>query len=141
MCIKNCKKVLLAGLAAFGISLVFGFLTCGWLFNWVYLLEPVSIWKPYTASLMTYNIIGTLVLSIILAAVYAVVYKGLPAKDNLKKGVQYGLVVWLVGVLPGMYALFNWTTMNTVVVVYWLAAFLVRHLLVGAAIGAIYKEK
>lgn len=136
----NYKNIVIAGIVAAIISFVINAVTCGWLFSWVYALEPTSIWKPMTEFPWIASIIGTVIIGIILAAVYAYIHKGLPAESGLKKGVQYGLILWLVGMIPGMYATWFTMTVNNTVIIYWAAQGLIKYLLMGAAIGFLYKE-
>jgi hypothetical protein len=39
-------KIVLAALALSMFGVIFGGVTCGWLFGWVYKLEPTNVWKP-----------------------------------------------------------------------------------------------
>lgn len=39
-------KILIAALAVSLFGAIFAGVTCGWLFNWVYKLEPTNVWKP-----------------------------------------------------------------------------------------------
>ena len=93
--------------------------TCGFLFNWVYKLEPTNVWRPMEGPPGAMFYLGSLVLSIILAFVYALLRKGIPGKNRLVKGLVFGLCVWLVGNLPGMFATYSFMTVATTVVVYW----------------------
>jgi putative effector of murein hydrolase LrgA (UPF0299 family) len=139
----NMKKVLLAGVAATVVSTILGFLTCGWLFNWVYQLEPTSIWKPMEENFgawMATMTAGALILNIILAKVYAVIYKSIP-RQGIKRGLMFGFLVWSVSILPGMFSMYMTMTVATTVVIYWLLQGLVNLLILGAVIAAIYKEE
>ena len=69
----NFKKIILSGVIIWIVNAVFGFLTCGWLFNWVYKIPP-NIWvDPETmmsgANMLWANLVG-LLSGLIFATVY-----------------------------------------------------------------------
>ena len=91
----NTKRILIAGIAVWIISSILGWLTCGWLFNWVYALSP-NIWKPAEEMLgvnMVWMSLVGLFTAMVFALVYALLYKGIPCK-GIKKGLMYGFIVW-----------------------------------------------
>lgn len=140
----NYKKVAIAGIVAGIVHIIFGTLTCGWLFKGVYLIPPTNVWKfigqsGFTGSQIAVMTIGNIVIGIILAGVYAWLFHGIPGA-GIKKGLNYGVVLWLVGILPGMFATYMFMTVATTVVLYWIAIGLVNYLIVGAVIAKIYKE-
>ncbi|MGB7002309.1 MAG: hypothetical protein WBE22_09965 [Halobacteriota archaeon] len=51
------KRILISGVVIWLVGTVFGFLTCGWLFNWVYTLPP-NIWKDPAVMMSAGNLIG-----------------------------------------------------------------------------------
>jgi hypothetical protein len=112
------KKILLAGVIVGILSTIWGGVTCGWLFNWVYKLEPSSIWKlPEEIPFILMSIMGI---------VFA-------------KGLCFGLLVWLVGSLPGNFSLGIFSAINQTVIIYWIIWGLVTSLWQGLIIAAIYK--
>ena len=118
-------------------------LTCGWLFNWVYTLPPTSLWKPPEAmmsasTLVATNLIG-IVISFLFVIVFYVLYKGIPGK-GVKKGLCYGLILWLVGALSGMASMPFFMNIAVGVIIYWILAALVSNLIGGAIVGALYKK-
>jgi hypothetical protein len=126
--------------AAFAVSLfgaVFAGLTCGWMFNWVYKLEPVNVWKPMDGPPGMAFYLGGFLLNVVLAAVYAVLSKGIPGKNKLAKGLTFGLCVWAVGMLPGMFSTYSFMTVASGVVVYWTILGLVEMPIKGMIIAAI----
>lgn len=130
-------KVVLAGVVVGILKSIWGWLTCGWLFNWVYTLEPTSIWKPVEEMPFGMMNVTNILFAFLLALVYALINKGLPGK-GIVKGLWFGLFVWLVGALPGTFALGMVTIMAHGVVIYWLISFLVVNLWQGLLIAAIY---
>jgi len=139
----NTKRILISGVVIWIVSMILGWLTCGWLFKWVYALPP-NIWKDPAAMMGAGNMIGMnltgFVRAIIFALVYALLYKGIPGK-GAKKGMLYGILVWLIGALTGMASMPFYMTIATVVVVYWTIQALLLNLISGTIVGVIYKEK
>ena len=133
-------KILIAAFAVSLISAVLGGVTCGWLFSWVYKLEPVNVWKPMDGPPgLSFMIVGFL-LNIILVAVYVLLRKGIPGKNKLTKGIVFGLCVWAVGMLPGMFSTYSFMTVATGAVIYWTILGLVEMPIKGLVIAAIYGE-
>ena len=129
-------KVVIVGVVVGILHSLWAWLTCGWLFNWVYTLEPTFVWKPPDQMPFVWMTIGGVVAAFLLALVYALIQKGLPGK-GIVKGLWYGLFVWLVGGLPGTWSLAVTTVMATGVVIYWIINFLVVSLWSGLLIAAI----
>lgn len=130
-------KILIAAVAALVFGAIFAGVTCGWLFNWVYKLEPTNVWKPMdTPGLLFY--IGSFLLDIILVVVYVSLNKGIPGRNKFLKGFIFGLCVWAVGVLPGMFCTYYFMTVATGVVIYWTILGLVEIPIKGLIIAAIY---
>jgi hypothetical protein len=141
--IMNAKRILISGVVIWIVSSIFGFLTCGWLFNWVYQLPP-NIWLAPTTIMSPGNMIGAhingIIRGLLFALVFAILFKGIPGK-GVNKGMIYGVLVWLVGSLPGIASMPFYMTIATTVVVYWIILQLVMGVIEGAIVGAIYKEK
>jgi hypothetical protein len=140
----NAKRIVIAGVAVWIVSSIFFYLTCGWLFKWVYELPP-NIWRDFTAMQASAgNLIGAHVIGIIRALlfvlVFAIIYKGIPGK-GVTKGMIYGVLVWLVGALTGMASMPFYMTIATTVVIYWIIGALFLSVINGAIVGAIYKEQ
>lgn len=136
-------RVLLAAVAVTVFGSVWGFVTCGWLFNWVYLLPPVTVWRPpmdMTATFWTINYAGYLILSIIFVAVLVWIRNGLPG-GRLVKGLTFGFIVWLVGTLPGMFGTFMFMTVNPTWSLYMTINQLIAIPVTGLIAGAIALPK
>lgn len=133
-------KIVIAALALSIFGAIFGGVTCGWLFNWVYKLEPTNIWRPMDGPPGLALYIGGFVLNIIFTVVYLLLRKGIPGKNNLAKGLVFGLCVWAVGMLPGMFSTYYFMTIATGVVIYWTIIGLVEMPIRGLIIAAIYGE-
>lgn len=136
-------KVLLAGVVTGILGGIWGWVTCGWLFNRVYSLEPVNVWKAVetiTPRFMISVNLMSIVFAILLAMVYALLYKGIPGK-GIVKGLWFGLFVWLAGTLPGNFTLGMFSVIARKVIIYWIIGGLVVNLWQGALIAAIYGKK
>lgn len=57
-------------------------------------MEPLSAWLAQMCVL-------TIAEGILFGLVYSVLYDGLPGK-NINRGLNYGVIIWLVGTVPGM---------------------------------------
>ncbi|MBU1036734.1 hypothetical protein KKF32_01695 [Patescibacteria group bacterium] len=137
-------KIISASIIIWIVGSVFGWLTCGWLFNWVYTLSPTYIWKDASMMMSASNMIGSflvgLMVSIIFVLVYTLIYKALPGKGAVK-GMTYGFIIWTVSALSGILSMPFYMNIATTVVIYWIIQALVLNLINGAIVGAIYKEK
>ena len=139
----NITRVLISGVIIWIVSFFFGWLTCAWLFTWVYELPP-NIWVDPEIMMSTGNMIAVIIIgliaAILFALVYAILYNGIPG-DGIKKGLIYGFLMWLVGALIGMATMPFYMTIATTVVIYWILNALVINLINGVILGAIYKKK
>lgn len=133
-------KIVIASVAVAIFNAIVGMLTCGGVFNWVYKLEPTSVWKPMEGPPGVTYYVGSFILSIILVLVYALINKGIPGKNKLVKGLVFGLCVWAVGMLPGMFATYSFMTVATTVVIYWTILGLIQVPLEGIIISTIYGD-
>ena len=72
-----------------------------------------------------------------MVAAYVLIRKGLPGKSRLIKGLVFGLIVWAVGTLPGMFSTYAFMTVAPAVVLYWTILALILCPLKGIVIAAI----
>lgn len=135
----NYWRIFIAGVVVTVFEAGVGMITCGWLFRWVYEIEPTNIWRVMDAPPAAYYP-GVMALNIVLALVYALLVKGIPGKNKLIKGLVFGLCVWAVGALPAMLATYMFMTVGLAVVIYWTITSLVFTPLMGLIIAAIYGE-
>jgi hypothetical protein len=133
-------KILIAAVVITVFDVVVGGITCGGLFKWVYELEPTNIWRVMQGPPGIEFYIGAAALNIVFVLVYALLAKGIPGKNRLLKGLIYGLCVWAVGVLPGMFATYMFMTVAATVVIYLTISELVFTPLRGLIIAAIYGQ-
>lgn len=141
----NYKRIILAGIAINFVSFLIGggsYL----LFGWVFKLEPTSVWKWTPA--MGFNIpvswpilfLMNIVLAVVFAWVFAVLYQGIPGK-GVQKGFMFGLLAWLIGVIPPMVTLYLMTRIAPAALLYFTIQGLFEWLVYGMIIAVIYKEK
>lgn len=135
------SKVLIATIVVSVFNFIVGALTCGGLFSWVYKVEPVNVWKPMTNAILPYMIAEILIVNLLFVVVYALIQKGVPGKNKFTKGLIYGLLVWLVGLVPGMLATAIYMTVSKVVILYWTVWGLIVSPLKGIIASAIYGEE
>lgn len=133
-------KILIAALIASLFAAIFAGITCGWLFNWVYKLEPTNVWKPMNGPPGLIFYIGSFLLNIVFAVVYVLLRKGIPGKNKLTKGLIFGLCVWAIGILPGMFSTYYFMTVATGIIVYWTILGLIEIPIKSLIIAAIYGE-
>lgn len=86
-----------------------------------------------------YSIVFAFIGGLIFAGVYAVIANGVPGKTLLKKGVNYGLLIWLIGSIPGYLALILLINLPIDLIAYWTVTGLIINILAGAAIVRIVK--
>ncbi len=77
---------------------------------------------------------------LLLAYVYALFVKGIPGKNRTSKGIVFGLCVFAVGIVPGMFSTYYFMNVAVTVVVYWTLSSLITYPLLGIVIAAIYGE-
>jgi hypothetical protein len=136
-------RAAVAGLVANVLSFIVG--GGGYqLFGWVFELEPRGVWKwsPEKTAEMSFGwwaflIGGNTLLAIVYALVYAVLYHGIPG-TGFRKGLVFGLIVWLVGVVPAIFTMYVLVNIHGGALLYFLTQSLVEHLVYGAAVALIY---
>lgn len=136
----NIKRLILAIIVVAAFNFLVGMLTCGGVFSWVYKLEPTSVWKPLESTSFPIMIAGMLIVDVIFVYVYALINKGIPGKNRFVKGLVYGLLVCLVGLVPGMISTYTYMTVATTVVIYWTIWGFVVSPLKGLITSVIYGE-
>lgn len=138
------KKIIGASILIWIISALIGWITCGWLFSWIYSLPPTSLWKGPELMMTAGNMAGMYLIGLVAAFIFTLVFvalfKGLPYK-GAKKGATYGFLIWAVGALVGMATMPFYMNIATAVVIYWIVVALVTNVINGALVGAIIKKK
>jgi len=132
-------KILIAAIVVSVVSAVYMGLTCGWLFKGFYSLEPTNIWRPMEGPPGALVYIGMFLLNLIFVGVYTLISGSLPGRVAVTKGLAFGFIVWLVGILPGIFFTYMFITIAAEVVLYWMINDLVLFLLKGMIIAPICK--
>lgn len=112
-------KIFIAAVVITIFATIFAMLTCGGYFNWVYKLQPVDVWKPMNGGPSVSFYVIQFFLNLIFVVIYVLFSNGIPGKNKYVKGLVYGLAVFAVGMLPGMFATYFFQTINPIVIVYW----------------------
>lgn len=136
----NIKKLILAIIAVAIFNFLAGMATCCSTFSWVYKLEPTNVWRADENVSIPFAILGMFIVDAIFVWVYALINKGIPGANRFIKGLLYGLLVVLVGLLPGMVATYTYMTVATTVVAYWTISGFIISPLKGLITAAIYGE-
>ena len=137
-------RIIVATIVLTILNSLFAGLTCGWLFKWVYALEPTNVWVPESAMTTTFFIwlyAGTFILMFLFVLIFSVLHDSIPGACRACKGAMYGFLVWLLGMLPGMFMTYMFMTVNRTVILYWTVCGLVWLLIAGIVTGLIYCRK
>lgn len=137
-------RIIIAAVVITVLSALYNGLTCGWLFKWVYALEPASVWMPenlMNTAYFAWVYLGFFILYFFFVLVYARIGSCLPGTCSISKGALWGFIVWLVGMLPGMFTLYMFTIINGTVILYWTLSGLVWIVIAGIVAGLVYGGK
>lgn len=133
-------KITLASIAITVFVIIVAMLTCGSTFNWVYQLNPTNVWKPMVNGIDPLYYLAEFVASLLFVLVYVILQKGIPGSNKYTKGLVYGLAVFSVGMLPGMFATYFFQVINPIVIIYWTIWGLIVTPLKGVIASAICSE-
>jgi len=136
-------RIVLAALVATLIEAIYSWVTCGNLFKWVYELEPTMAWRTLESTTWAFWLevnLGNLVFSAIFVFLYALLFSSIPGRYVLK-GIMWGLFVWLLGTVPGMFATGMFMNISQKIVIYWTIIGLVKYLLIGTSTALVYGKK
>lgn len=135
---KKVLKIFLASVAITVFGTIVGMVTCGWLFRWIYEIEPVSVWKPMDGPPGAMFYVGCFVMNLIFVVVYAIFQKGIPGKSLVTKGIVYGLCIFATGQLVGMFSMYIFMTVAWQVLLYWGIMGLITTPITGIIAALIY---
>ncbi len=96
-------------------------------------MEPLSAWLAWYLFLLVAD-------GILFGIVYSVLYNGIPGKNNLNRGLNYGVILWLVGIVPGMAVTYLMMAVPTPIIVSWLFGGLIDVLVMGAVLAVVYER-
>ena len=104
---------------------------------WSKLMMPTA--GPPPAEFFYASVISGLVIAVIYAAVYDIIKGSLPRKTVLKKGLQYGIILFLIVQIPGLLGMYLLVNLPTLLLVYWGISSLVISLIGGVVFAKIIK--
>jgi len=138
----NWKRALLAGLGGTIANIIYSMLVCSqFIIPWLKEVTAPDLWIEETPLYLPTMILFGFALCFLWAFGYALLYKGIPG-TGVTRGLVYGIfVLWLLGVLPHMAALYLHTTISAEIIwVFITANGLFRGIVVGVTYALIYKE-
>jgi len=139
----NWLRIIIATIVIVIFSFIFGMITCGWLFKWVYEIPPIVI-MDLDEMMIPVNFIGSniagLLRALIFSFIYALLFAGLSGKGIIK-GILYGIIVFAVGAFIGIASMIFYMKISSVLVIYWTIQALILNVLCGIIVGLIYKPK
>ncbi|MCS4541620.1 MAG: hypothetical protein HY929_04770 [Euryarchaeota archaeon] len=133
----NWKKGIIAGIAAGVVFLVVGMVS-GFIFSPEYAATP-QLWKPMTGA-WWYQIIALNFLEgILYGLIFSVLYNGIPGK-GWKRGLNFGLILWLVATVPGMSMTYLTMAVPNTIVLSWTIGGLISLVIAGPVITVVYEK-
>jgi len=108
---------------------------------WLKEVTSPELWVEETALHLPTMIVFGFAICFLWAFGYALIYKGIPG-TGVSKGLVYGIIVlWMLGVLPHMAALYLETTISAEVIwIFITANALIRGIILGITYALLYKE-
>lgn len=131
-------RLLVAAVGMSVFDIVFGMISCGWLFSWIYKLEPTSVWRKMDGGPGLFFMAGMLVLHFALAVVYSYLHIGIPYETLYMKGLFFGLCLWAVSTLPMVLSTYTFMNVANGVLVYWTFSLLIQKLAKALIVAFIY---
>ena len=135
---KKVLRIIVAAIAITAFMTIVGAVTCGGIFSGMYKIEPINVWKPMTGPPGAAFYIGSFIMHLIFVLVYVLLRNGIPGKNIVAKGLIFGLCVWAVGELPGMFAMYSFMTVAPQVLIYWTLMGVITTPISGVIATAIY---
>ena len=136
----NARRLVLAGIAGGVANAVYSMLVCTRLIiPFVKQVTPDGFWVPSSGQHIATMVLFGFAACLLWAFGYALLYRGIPGR-GVSKGLVYGLLLWLLAILPnnaalhlhtGIWPEFNWVFLGV--------NNLLRWLLLGAVFALIYK--
>jgi hypothetical protein len=141
----NLKPVIFSGIAFAVISQVIH--TIGALLSMSYYFDPnyFAVWSklmmpaagPPPPEFFIASVSFSFVVGAIFAYIYGLIKKSIAGKTAIEKGLKFGLILFLLGTLPGMISLYLLINLPLALIVMWTIEGLVVSLLAGIAIARI----
>lgn len=102
-------------------------------FVWSKIMMPEA--GPPPASFMIYSLILGLISSILFVLVYVIIHLAVSGKTPVSKGLVYGILVFLVGGLPGRLSLILLVNLPTGLIIMWTIEGLIINLINGMIVA------
>ena len=127
------KKVIVGGVLAGLVMVVVGFIVGGMTAE-MYRMSPAALWKPMGGNWFLQMVVYDIVVGLILSFVYSILKSAVPG-SGLQKGIIFGLLVWLVGTLPGMGITYLTMNVRNLMLTVWALNGLANYVLSGMVIN------
>lgn len=106
---------------------------------WSKIMMPAA--GPPPASFMVYSLLFSIIGGILVAIVYAVVKVSVPGNTIAKRGLNYGLLIFLIGGIPGYLSMLLLINLPASLVLYWAFETLVVDLVGGMIVTWFMRQK
>jgi hypothetical protein len=135
------NRTLYAGIIAAVVVFLYSFLTDHYLFSWIFLIVPgATIWREIAGSWYAWSIIIMLFTTILFAFVYALIQESVPG-IRFSKGIIFGIMAWIIGVLPAALFAMHYTKLSIFISIYFLINCLIKYIIVGFIFAMMLTEK
>jgi hypothetical protein len=104
---------------------------------WSKIMMPTA--GPPPAEFYYYSWIFTFIGGLIFAGIYAVIEKGIPGKTIVKKGMIYGLLIWLITGISASLTMVLLINLPIDLIAIWAVTGLIINLIAGIAVAKIVK--
>ncbi len=104
---------------------------------WSKIMMPTA--GPPPVEFYYYSLTFTFITGLIFAGIYAVIAKGIPGKTLAKKGLIYGLLIWLISGIASALSMFLLINLPIDLIAYWTVTGLIINLIAGVAVSKILK--
>lgn len=105
---------------------------------WSKIMMPKA--GPPPAEFMYYSLAFSAIGMLIFTIIYRVIKNGVPGTSVLKKGLMYGVLVFLVATVPGMLSLILLINLPLALVGFWTVESLIIQLLGGIVVAKINRQ-
>lgn len=89
---------------------------------------------------MYYSLASAFVIGLLFTGIYTVVEKSIPGKTLAKKGLNYGLLMWLIGGIPSSLTMVLLINLPIDLIAYWTVTGLIINLLAGTVMARIVSK-
>ncbi|RZN39816.1 MAG: hypothetical protein EFT35_03565 [Methanophagales archaeon ANME-1-THS] len=100
---------------------------------WSKLMMPTA--GPPPASFLYYSLSFNIISGILFALVYTVIGSCVPGERFVSRGLMYGFLIFLVGAIPGYFALYLLINLPTILIALWAVESLLLYLIGGIVVA------